>query len=563
MSGDDGMGDEAPYDYNPYIVNAPPIPDPPPVDAPIDFYSPPPDPVEQQQPWFDPTPAPAPPPFMPGGSPTVPPTAINVEPQAIAPSVFTPAAISTQPVPPAPAPAPSGGGAPAPTPAASGGDIFNLADESGFNGVTYAGFSPGSHQGANLMDPMNAKYALQQFLVNSGSNLGTSAPQIAAALNAKYGAAYGNPNFFIALDGETIIMPDGQYVHAAPNGYAMSAGAFNPQNTREVFWGATGLPYSGTGNAWAGTPNAGPAGGNPAVATPPAAGGTSGIAKWVDSAAGPAAAGTGTGTGTGTSSGGHALTPADLAALMSQLQGMFPAPTTQPGPDISGPGAALTDGLNQVGNTPYDHLVDQSLSDLLANHGQTPFGSQIEATLADIISRGGIAPSTRNRLIAARDDEAGAFAGQMADARNALASRGLASVPGSPQGPEVSAISRISENLAPTYATAVSNIESNAMDMGQKSLMDSLQMATGMSAQDSNTILNAIGTGTSRQTALANIALRTLEDNIDWNKFLANYGLDKAKVAETLAQGRISALVPLLSLFLQLAGSSAQGYIGN
>jgi hypothetical protein len=114
----------------------------------------------------------------------------------------------------------------------------------GFNRITYCGFSPQDHQGANLSDPMNAKYALQQYLIDTNANLNGGAQAIVDALNQKYGAAYGNANFFTATDAETIMMPDGQYVHYAPNGYAMAGGTFNPTNTGEVFWGATGAPYT-------------------------------------------------------------------------------------------------------------------------------------------------------------------------------------------------------------------------------------------------------------------------------------------------------------------------------
>jgi hypothetical protein len=116
----------------------------------------------------------------------------------------------------------------------------------GFNRITYCGFSPQDHQGENLNDPMKAKYALQQYLIETNADLNGGAQGIADALNQKYGAAYGDPNFFTATDTETIMMPDGQYVHYAPNGYAMAHGTFNPMNTGEVFWGATGEPYSRT-----------------------------------------------------------------------------------------------------------------------------------------------------------------------------------------------------------------------------------------------------------------------------------------------------------------------------
>ncbi len=124
----------------------------------------------------------------------------------------------------------------------------------GFNGVTYAGFSPQDHQGANLFDPMQAKYALQQYMVQNGALTGGqngNAQSISDALNKLYGNAYGNQNFFKAQDAETILMPDGTYVHAAPNGYGLQSGQFNPNNSSEVFWGYQngGPSTGGTGTA--------------------------------------------------------------------------------------------------------------------------------------------------------------------------------------------------------------------------------------------------------------------------------------------------------------------------
>src|SRR3954470_1981366 len=105
----------------------------------------------------------------------------------------------------APSAAPAAPTAPALGPASLSATLDIGADAcNGFNNITYCGFSPQDHQGANLNDPMNAKYALQQFLIETNANLNGGAQSIAEALNQKYGAAYGDPNFFTATDTETI-----------------------------------------------------------------------------------------------------------------------------------------------------------------------------------------------------------------------------------------------------------------------------------------------------------------------------------------------------------------------
>lgn len=153
--------------------------------------------------------------------------------------------------------------APPPTPPPTSNLFSDGADASNlFNGQTYVGFSPQDHQGANLNDPLNAKYALQDYLIKNGGLQGGStgnAAAIAAALNKQYGTDYGNPNFFNASDAETIQMPDGQYIHYAPKGYWSGPGA-NANEQSEIVWGANGAGgsgSSGSGSTGSGTTGTG------------------------------------------------------------------------------------------------------------------------------------------------------------------------------------------------------------------------------------------------------------------------------------------------------------------
>lgn len=252
----------------------------------------------------------------------------------------------------------------------------------------------------------------------------------------------------------------------------------------------------------------------------------------------------------------------DFSSILKSLNSKPPTVTPVSLPSFTGLGGDLVKGLNQVGQTPFDTLMDSSLADLLSHGGASPYGRQIESTLNDLIASGGMRTNLVSQLTGARDAQAGAMKGQVADARAALAARGLASPRGAGQGPETTAIGRISENLAPTYAQAVNDINSHAIDVANASVISALSMATGLAQSDAATILNTVGTGTARQTAIANIALRTLEDNMQWNEFLANFGLQKDQIQEQLQQGRIAQLTPLLNLFLTMSGQSAQGFIG-
>ena len=48
---------------------------------------------------------------------------------------------------------------------------------------------------------------------------------------------------------------------------------------------------------------------------------------------------------------------------------------------------------------------------------------------------------------------------------------------------------------------------------------------------------------------------------MEWNKFLAEQGLNRDEVVEAIQTGRLSALLPIMQTFLQQVQTAAQGYI--
>jgi hypothetical protein len=146
------------------------------------------------------------------------------------------------------------------------------------------------------------------------------------------------------------------------------------------------------------------------------------------------------------------------------------------------------------------------------------------------------------------------------DARAALAGQGGLSAPGVEQGSTTAAVQRISEAIAPEFADALRDIYGKALDESNENFMGALQMATGMADDQAKNLLQALGQGTSRQQALAGIALDTLAQNMDWNKFLATHSLDTAKLMEDIQNGRLDRVVQLMKLFIDGAGNSQQGY---
>lgn len=231
-------------------------------------------------------------------------------------------------------------------------------------------------------------------------------------------------------------------------------------------------------------------------------------------------------------------------------------------PEGSG-GAALPGGFSQPGNVgtdPLSQLIDSGIAGMITGGGSTPYGQTIEATLADLISRGGLTPAVQEQLSGARETAALGQQSLLEDARAALGESGGVSTPGVAQGPTSGSIRRIEERIAPEFAGAVRDIYTQAIDTSNESTMQALSLATGMSVDQANSLLSALGTGTARQEMLSRIALQQLAQDQDWSRFLAEHGLNVARVEEEIRQGRITQLMPLLQLFLQSARQAAEGY---
>lgn len=226
-------------------------------------------------------------------------------------------------------------------------------------------------------------------------------------------------------------------------------------------------------------------------------------------------------------------------------------------------------------------------------------------------------PSIRAQRMEAKRQPIEAFRRmQTNQARGALANRGLLSEPGMAQGSEIGALGRIEDRLAPFYATAGQELagdesdrerewmeseaqrmfahgeveaqrrfahgESEAQRMfaqgeseaqrrfahgeaqaGRQDdrLSQALTLATGMEAAQAQNFLRTLEGSTDRQRVLSEIALGTLDRNMVWNQFLAEFGLKRDMALEAVTSGRIEDLNTILALFQQYVNTSAGGYV--
>lgn len=304
------------------------------------------------------------------------------------------------------------------------------------------------------------------------------------------------------------------------------------------------------------------------------------------------------------STGGGAGGNFDLQSFMDMINQQF---GSNYGGQQSG-GVYGNQNLQQVGQDPFSQAITGGLADIINNKGKIGDTSSLDAELKKLFDSGGkVAPDQfttdmesrikamidsggqfdqaglDQRQIAARNAMERAKKGTMADVTSDLGSRGLLSEGGIAQGGEMSAIGRVNQDAAGSYAQALeqaliaentnasnryqtalgagTNLAGNLEGQDTQRLTQALQTAAGMTALQSQNFLSALSQSTDRQKMLADVAARSLDQNMAWNEFLANYGLQRDQIMAQIQQGNITAMLPLIQAFLQSSGQSNQGFI--
>lgn len=211
-------------------------------------------------------------------------------------------------------------------------------------------------------------------------------------------------------------------------------------------------------------------------------------------------------------------------------------------------------------------LLQQSVNQALLSFlkgDRGPLGDAMNQSLIGLINRGGELDPKQAALKFEQQREMidRARKAQMSEASAELANRGTLSLPGIEQGPTNQTITNIEKELAPIFSGAVRDIMINESDQSSKRLMDSLQIAAGVTRDEGQLILGAINTQGEQQKLMAEIALRSLDQNMQWNMFLADFGLRREQIMSQVESGQVESLIPLLMMFVQAAQMSANGKI--
>ena len=153
--------------------------------------------------------------------------------------------------------------------------------------------------------------------------------------------------------------------------------------------------------------------------------------------------------------------------------------------------------------------------------------------------------------------------GLMDQARAQLADQGTIGLPGVPQGPETAGARRVAERVAVPFAQSLRDISINESQLADDREVNALQLATGWSNAQATRVLQAAAAGTDRQRILSDIALGTLDRNMAWNQFLAQFGLEREKFMQDVRMGNMANISNVISQFQQFLSQLRGGYIGN
>jgi hypothetical protein len=269
---------------------------------------------------------------------------------------------------------------------------------------------------------------------------------------------------------------------------------------------------------------------------------------------------TGAGAGAGSAGSGPGM-PTIAPEYLAMLEDLF----RQSGQEYGGPqdaGVFPSDvGVQQVGQDPLSELVTGGLASLIQSGGAgySALNDDVDRALEGLLdpSTGGL----NERVINARMESAREHADRSRMAatdtlKSQLAARNLLG-----SGPERTGLERVAEGFNADMATSLRDIFADEAEGADARFMQSLGLAKGMAGDQTRTLLDTLGEATDRQQVLSNIAFDTLDRNMAWNQFLAQFGLERDQVMNEIRQGRIEGLIPLLQMFMTSAGISSRGYV--
>jgi len=91
-------------------------------------------------------------------------------------------------------------------------------------------------------------------------------------------------------------------------------------------------------------------------------------------------------------------------------------------------------------------------------------------------------------------------------------------------------------------------------------LTNAINQSANITDSQSRNLVDTINATTGVQKMRNDAAIDVLDRNIQWNQFLAEYDLDRAKVIEMIDQNRFGEILPYLNAFLQAIQTGTVGW---
>lgn len=253
---------------------------------------------------------------------------------------------------------------------------------------------------------------------------------------------------------------------------------------------------------------------------------------------------------------GAAATQAQLDALLESIRGM----NAQPDVDLSG----IAPGDFPVFEVPGENLspaIDDTLLSAMSGEDPLGLGARFSSLLDSTAGGGRNSQRLALRNEQAREQLTRGEQAALADMSARLGDRGLIGLPGSPEGSELDMTQRVFEPLQREYLSQLREAQIQESELADQHEIAALEQASGWQRGQLDARLAAANSGTQRQQILSDVALGVLDRNIEWNKFLATFGLQREQVAEQIRQGRIDNITPLIQMFLSLITQSRGGFV--
>lgn len=179
-----------------------------------------------------------------------------------------------------------------------------------------------------------------------------------------------------------------------------------------------------------------------------------------------------------------------------------------------------------------------SIADFSASQGQggaagKPNSADIFSNLKGLFPNGAFNQDTVNRRTEiAREDLQRQSKSRNATNKAALANRGLIG-----SGPEITAQNRSEESIAGQYGNAVSGIYANESDNADQRMMQSLQLAAGLSSDEARLLVDKFRAMTEADLGHGQLALGHTKANQDYSLGMGNLALGNTRAANDYSLG--------------------------